>query len=55
MSNLENALKNLNEIKTDKELIEANFKIPELKVHTSEVFKNSFTFPQIALNDFAQQ
>lgn len=39
----------------DKELVEAGFAAPELKVHSTEVFKNSFTFPQIALNDFAQQ
>ena len=37
----------------DIELSEANLPVPEIKVHTKDIFKHSFTFPQIALNDFA--
>jgi hypothetical protein len=34
---------------------ELSYQAPELKVHAVDVFKSSFTFPQIALNEFAQQ
>jgi len=29
------------------------FEQPEFKVHTTDIFKKSFTFPQIAHNDYA--
>jgi len=34
---------------------ELSYQVPDLKVHAVDVFKSSFTFPQIALNEFAQQ
>jgi hypothetical protein len=43
------------DIANNEEFTKAGLTEPENKVHTSEVFKNSFTFPQIAFNDFAQE
>lgn len=42
------------EIDSNKDLINAGYKAPKINVHTVDTFKKSFTFPQIALNDFAQ-
>lgn len=50
---LKSAITLREQLLNDKEMREANFAIPTIKVHATEVFKNSFTFPQIALNDFA--
>ena len=49
------ALSTRQQIENDGELREANFEIPDFKIHAVDVFKKSFTFAQIALNDFAQQ
>lgn len=41
------------EINDNKDLTQVGYKAPNIEVHTVEAFKKSFTFPQIALNDFA--
>lgn len=51
---LQKAIDIQKEISSNQEFTNAGLSEPENKVHTSDVFKNSFTFPQIALNDFAQ-
>lgn len=53
MDHLKTALSTRQQIENDGELREANFEIPDFKIHAVDVFKKSFTFPQIALNDFA--
>lgn len=35
------------------ELKANNFEDPSMKVHTMDIYKKSFTFPQIAHNDYA--
>ena len=55
MSHLQNALAAKQQIESDPEMQELSYQAPELKVHAVDVFRNSFTFPQIALNDYAQQ
>jgi len=35
------------------ELKSNNFEDPSMKVHTMDIYKKSFTFPQIAHNDYA--
>ena len=45
------ALKLYQESKADLE--KAGFQMPSLGVHTCETYKAGFTFPQIALNDYA--
>lgn len=35
------------------ELEKAGFQLPPIGVHTCEVYKAGFSFPQIALNDYA--
>lgn len=41
------ALQVRDELKTN------NFEDPSMKVHTMDIYKKSFTFPQIAHNDYA--
>lgn len=45
------AIKNL--ITNNKEFASNNLVAPIINVHSVDKFKNAFTFPQIALNDFA--
>lgn len=54
MSHLQNALAAKQQIESDPEMQELSYQAPDLKVHAVDVFRNSFTFPQIALNDYAQ-
>lgn len=42
-------------VQVQKEMQEAGMEEAPIKVHTSEVYRKSFTFPQIANNDFAQE
>jgi hypothetical protein len=41
------------EIAGNKDLTTAGYKAPDINVHTTDAFKKAFTFPQIALNDYA--
>lgn len=34
-------------------MVAAGMEEEPIRVHTAEIFKNSFTFPQIANNDYA--
>jgi hypothetical protein len=42
------------EINSSNDLTKAGFKAPDVNIHTVDSFKKAFTFPQIALNDYAQ-
>lgn len=57
VDNLNKAIQMQKDISENEDFLKAGYKLPEytFSVHTSEVFKNSFTFPQISLNDFAQE
>jgi len=41
------------EISSSSDLANAGFKAPEINIHTVDSFKKAFTFPQIALNEYA--
>ena len=41
------------EISQSNDLGKAGFKAPDIKIHTVDSFKKAFTFPQIALNEYA--
>lgn len=53
VDHLNKAIQIQKDIAGNEDFSSAGFKNPDFKVHTSDVFKNSFTFPQISLNDFA--
>lgn len=53
IDHLNKAIQVQKDIASNNDFSKAGFKQPDYKVHTSDVFKNSFTFPQISLNDFA--
>jgi len=42
------------EITSSNDLSKAGFKAPNVNIHTVDSFKKAFTFPQIALNEYAQ-
>jgi hypothetical protein len=42
-------------VQIEKDMDSAGYTDAAIKVHTSEVYKKSFTFPQIANNDYAQE
>lgn len=52
---LDQAKKLLKEFQSNQEFKDAELEEPKLIVHASEIYKNSFTFPQIALNDYAAE
>jgi hypothetical protein len=42
------------EISSNSDLKKAGFNAPAIDIHTVDTFKKAFTFPQIALNEYAQ-
>lgn len=52
---LDQAKKLLKEFQSNQEFKDAELEEPTLNVHASEIYKKSFTFPQIALNDYAAE
>ena len=42
-------------VQITKDMSAAGFEDGAIKVHTSDVYRKSFTFPQIAQNDYAQE